>query len=151
MFGMPCYLANSDIAEVGYRGDDVHAAATQQIRVIVGRLLFMVKSFPARLCGLPVGAMWYNHGKRYTSLKTTLKTGGNDYPCMNILGHDVCLYLVSPLLHPSVGIMYLHTKNRLSDLLLGRFVDCPFSIGGAGSVDNPWGTVTLNINHTAIE
>ena len=51
MFGMPCYLANSDIAEVGYRGDHVDAAATQQMRVIVGQLLLMVKSFPAGLCG----------------------------------------------------------------------------------------------------
>ena len=45
MFGMPCYLANSDIAEVGYRGDHVDAAATQQMRVIVGQLLLMVKNF----------------------------------------------------------------------------------------------------------
>jgi hypothetical protein len=115
MFGMPCYLANSEIAEVGYRGDLVDAAATRKMRVVVGQLLLMVKSFPARLCGLPVGALWYNHGKKYTSLKTTLKSTGRDYPCVNIHDHDVCLYLVSLLLHPSIDIMYLHTKTRSSD------------------------------------
>jgi len=151
ILGMPCYLANSAVAEVGYRGDSFRAASTQQMRVVVGKLLVLLKSFPKRLKGLPVGALYVSHGNYYTSLKTTLKTGGADYPCVNILDSEVCLYLVSPLLHPSIGLMYLHTKHRPSDKVLGRFVDCPFSIGGAGSVDSPWGTVTLNINHTAIE
>ena len=113
MFGMPCYLANSEIAEVGYRGVNVAAAATQQMRVIVGQLLLMVKSFPARLSGLPVGALWYNHGRKYTSLKSTLKSTGGDYPCVNILGHDVCLYLVSPLLHIYIRSEYCVYEGRV--------------------------------------
>ena len=151
MFGIPCYLANSAIAEVGYRGDIVKDAATQQMRVVVGQLLLLVKSYPVRLNGLPIGALWYDHGGKYTSLKTTLKSTGGDYPCISILGNDVCLYLVSPLLHPSIGIMYIHTKQRGSAGAVGKMVDCPFSIGGAGAVNNPWGKLTLNINHTPLE
>ena len=64
MFGIPCYLANSAIAEVGYRGDIVKDAATQQMRVVVGQLLLLVKSYPVKLNGLPIGASWYRQPRR---------------------------------------------------------------------------------------
>jgi hypothetical protein len=64
MLGMPCYLANSAITEVGYRGDNFRAASTQQMRVVVRKLLLQLKSFPKRLTGLPVGALYYSHGVR---------------------------------------------------------------------------------------
>ena len=156
ILGFPCYLGNSEHANVVYHGDDFDAASNidgLHPRVVIGKLLLLLQSFPVELNGLPVGAQWYKHGKTYTSLKTTLKFSKVAYPQMCINSHDVCLFVINALLGPNTPRVYLHPKPRTGKHAgdLGKIVDCPFSIGGAGTIESPWGTVTLNINHTAIE
>ena len=114
-------------------------------------MLLMLKSFPDKLKGMPVGAHLLR--KSTCALRTSLKTSGGAYPIMKIDNTDICLFMISPLVSPDHPIMYLHTKHRTGTDAgsVGLMVDCPISIGGDGSEDTPWGTVTLNINHTAVE
>jgi hypothetical protein len=156
ILGFPCYLGNSEHANVVYRGDDFDAASNingLHHRVVIGKLLLLLQSFPVELNGLPVGAQWYKHGKTYTSLKTTLKCSKVAYPQMCIESHDVCLLVINAWLDPNTPTIYLHPKPRTGKHAgdVGKIVDCPFSIGGAGTIESLWGAVTLNINHTPIE
>ena len=153
IFGMPCYIGNSDVTDVVYRGNDFTAAAanaSRQHRVVDGLMLLILKSFPVELLGMPVGAHLVNNTTM--PLRTSLKSGGA-YPIMIIDRSDICLYLITPLVNPAQQTMYLHTKHRTGKGAgsVGLIVDCPVSIGGSGSPDTPWGTVTLNVNHTAVE
>jgi hypothetical protein len=155
ILGMPCYLGNSHVSEVVYRGNDFTAAAeateSRQHRVVDGLMLLMLKCFPDKLKGMPVGAHLLHNST--CALRTSLKTIGGAYPIMIIDDTDICLFLISPLVSPDHPIMYLHTRHRTSTGAgsVGKMVDCPISIGGDGSPETPWGTVTLNRNHTAVE
>jgi len=113
-------------------------------------MLLILKSFPVELLGMPVGAHLVNN--KTMPLRTSLKSGGA-YPIMVIDNSDICLYVITPLVNPAQQTMYLHTKHRTGKGAgsVGLIVDCPVSIGGSGSPDIPWGTVTLNVNHTAVE
>ena len=155
IFGMPCYIGNSHVTDVVHRGNDFTAAAetneSRQHRVVDGLMLLILKSFPVELLGMPVGAHLVNNTT--SPLRTSLTSIGGAYPIMYIDGVDICLYLISPLVDPAQPTMYLHTKHRTGKGAgsVGLIVDCPVSIGGTGSPETPWGTVTLNVNHTAVE
>ena len=155
ILGMPCYLGNSHVSEVVYRGNDFTAAAkateSRKHCVVDGLMLLILKCFPVQLNGMPVGAHLLHNST--SPLRTSLKTTGGAYPIMIIDSTEIFLFLISPLVNPAQQIMYLHTKHRTGTDAgsVGLMVDCPVSIGGDGSAETPWGTVTLNINHTAVE
>jgi hypothetical protein len=117
-----------------------------------GKLVLLVQSFPTYFADVPIGvrvSLNKNGNTRRSLLNTSQKSPNIPYPVVHHTlnyTHRICFWIVAGL--TTRNYLYAHTRMATGQNAgpTGVYVDSPYTLSGAGSLNLPTGTVSKNTN-----